>query len=79
MNAKILQHNDKVLYRSTYWSLNIEDMVDTQVPYNILFFKELIKEHFGAKLTHGALKEVGIPDTPKYLLYIDEYQNKVCS
>ncbi len=31
MTAKILQHNDKVVYRSTYWTLTIEEMVDPQV------------------------------------------------
>ncbi len=28
------------------------------------------------KLTHAKLEEVGMPDTPEYLLYSDEDQNK---
>ncbi len=32
---------------------------------------------FGAKLTRNEIEEVGIPDTPEYIPYADEDQNKV--
>ncbi len=39
-------------------------------------FRETAEERLGAKLTYAKLEEVGIPDTPEYLLYSDEDQNE---
>ncbi len=76
MTAKILQHNGKVVYRSTYRPLTIEEEADGQVQLDMLTFREGVEERLGKKLTRDKLEEVGIPDTPVYLPYADEDQNE---
>ncbi len=39
--------------------------------------KETTEEFLGAKLTCGELEDVGILDTPEYILYIDKDQIEV--
>ncbi len=76
MTAKILQHNGKVVYRSTYRPLTVEEWTNSNVRQDITTFRETAEERLGAKLTHVKLEEVGIPDTPEYLPYSDEDQNE---
>ncbi len=52
MTTKILQHNGKVVCRSTKWPLIIEETVDPQVQYNMHSFNETIKAPLGAMLVH---------------------------
>ncbi len=76
MTAKILQHNGKVVYRSMYKPLTVEEQADSNVQQNMATFREAAEESLGAKLTWAELEEVGIPDTPEYLPYFDEDQNE---
>ncbi len=76
MTAKKLQHNSKVVYRSTYQPLTIEERANSNVRQYMVTFRETAEERLGAKLTWAELEEVGIPDTPEYLPYSDEDQNK---
>ncbi len=76
MTAKILQHNSEVVYRSMYCPVTVEEQADPVVQEDMAIFKETAEEHLGAKLTHAKLEEVGISDTPEYILCSDEDQNK---
>ncbi len=77
MTAKILQHNGKVVYRSTYQPLIVEERDDPSVLQSMASFDETAEERLGDKLTRSELEEVGIPNTPEYLRYADEDQNKM--
>ncbi len=76
ITAKILQHKGKVVYRSMYQPLTIEEQADSAVRQDLATFRETDEERLGTKLTHAKLEEVGIPDTPDYLPYSDGDQNK---
>ncbi len=76
MTAKILQHNSKVVYQSTYWPLFVDKRANSIVQQDMATFRDTAEEHLGAKLTHAKIEEVGIPDTPEYLSYSDDDQNE---
>ena len=76
MTTKIFQHNGKVVYRSTYWVLTLEEQVNPTVQQDMVTFRENAEECLGAKFTHAKLEEVGIPETPEYVQYSDEDHNK---
>ncbi len=60
-----------------YRPLTVEEQADSSVQQSRITFDKTAKECLGDKLTHAKLKEVGIPNTPEYLLYADEDQNKM--
>ncbi len=76
MTAKILQHNGKVVYPSTYWALTIEEQAKDTVQQDMVTFRETAEERLGVKFTHAKLEEVGIPNTLEYIPYSDEDQMK---
>ncbi len=67
MTAKIFQHNVKVVYRSTYCPLTVEERANPTVQLDMATFKETAEECLGAKLTSAELEEDSIPDTPEYI------------
>ncbi len=77
MNAKILQHNGEVVYRSTNKPLKIAETANEQVQLDMQSCIESNEECLGAKLTCNELEEVGIPDTPQYILFVNKDQNKM--
>ncbi len=76
MTAKILQQNGEVVYRSTYRPLTIEERADPSVQQSMITFNKTAEERLGDKLTCAKFVEIGIPNTPEYLPYVDEDQNK---
>ncbi len=38
MTAKLLQHNDKVVYQSTYWALTVEAHADNAVQQDMITY-----------------------------------------
>ncbi len=76
MITKILQHNGEVVYRSRYWPLTVEEQANATLQQDMATFREITEECLGAKCTHAKLEEVGIPDTPEYVLYSDEDSNE---
>ncbi len=76
MTAKILQQNGEVVYHSTYRPLTVEEQADSSVQQSMATFDQTAEERLGDKLTRAELEEVGIPDTPEHLPYVDEDQNK---
>ncbi len=77
MTAKTLQQNGEVMYCSTHRLLTIEEQADPSVQQNMIMFYKTAEEHLGEKLTRAELEEVGIPNTPEYLPYAEENQNKI--
>ncbi len=63
MTAKILQHNDKVVYCSTYRPLTIEEWAHPSVQQSMITFNKTDEERLRDKLTRAKLEEVGIPNT----------------
>ncbi len=59
-----------------YQSLTVEDRTNSTVQQDMATFRETAEERLGSQLTHAELEEVGIPDTPEYLLYSGEDQNE---
>ncbi len=55
----------------------MEENADPQVQYYMNSFKEATEKCLGANLTCSEIEEVGIPDTPEYLWYVDKDQNEV--
>ncbi len=76
MTTKLLQDNGKVVYRSTYRPLTVEEHADVTVQQDMVTFGETAEEQLGAKLTCAKLEDVGIPDTLEYLPYSDGDQNE---
>ncbi len=64
VSAKILQHNGKVVYRSTYCPLTVEEQANPVVQKDMATINETDEECLGAKLTRAKLEEVGVPNTP---------------
>ncbi len=75
MPTKILQHNCKVVYQSTYRPLTIEEKLDLTIQLDMNAFKETTEEGMGIKLMHNKLEEIGMPDMLEYMPYDDEDQN----
>lgn len=71
MTAKILEHIGEVVYRIMCLPLTIEEVADRHVQLDMHTFRESIEECVQKKLTWDDLEEVGIPDTLKYLPYVD--------
>ncbi len=68
MTTKIIQNNSKVVYRSTYQPLTVEEQIDMTVQQDMLTVRESTKEHQGERLTCAELDEVSLPNTPEYIL-----------
>ncbi len=51
-----------------YCPLTVEEWANPTIKQDMITFKETAEEYLGAKLTHVKLEEVGIPDTPEYIL-----------
>ncbi len=65
MTAEILQQNGKVVYRSTYRPLTVEERADAAIQKSMIMFSETADNYLGKKLSRANFEEVGIPDTPK--------------
>ncbi len=77
MTAKILQHNGKVVYCSTYCPLAIEEQANHAVKQDMATLRETTEERLGAELTHAELEEIGITDTLEYIPYADQDWNEM--
>ncbi len=64
MTAKIHQRNGR--------PLTVEEQDSLTIWWDMVTFRENTEEHLGAKLSHNELEEVGIPNTPEYVLYTDD-------
>ncbi len=75
MTEMILQNNSKIVYRSIYWQLTIEEMADVYIQTDMQSVKETMEDCLSTELVHKELEDVSILDNPEYLLYSDKDQN----
>ncbi len=75
MTEMILQNNSKIVYRSIYWQLTIEEMADVYIQTDMQSVKETTEDCLSTELVHKELEDVSILDNPEYLLYSDKDQN----